>query len=138
VLVDALATNFNLDVVDQVVTNPVQPTELSSRAIGGLKSDLRQSGLQVHAVNQVTVTLNRARNLLAEVGSTVEGVLNGLHGEVRVTTIYNLKNKVYPSFRNIYEDVVKHFTFIQRFAVTSKGLDYNLSQLHFCRRPITI
>jgi len=56
-----------------------------------LESDLRQRGLQVHAVDQVTVALDRARNLLAEVGSAVKRVLNGLHGEVGVTTINNLK-----------------------------------------------
>ena len=34
VLVDTLSTDFDFNVVDQVVTNPVQPTELSTRAIG--------------------------------------------------------------------------------------------------------
>jgi len=91
VLVDALATDFNLNVVDQVVTNPVQPTELSTRAIGYLQSNLRQSGLEVHAMNQITVTLNGAGDFLAEVGGTIEGVLNGLHGEVSVTSVHDFK-----------------------------------------------
>jgi len=122
VLVDALATDFNLNVVDQVVTNPVQPTELSTRAIGYLQSNLRQSGLEVHAVNQITVTLNGAGDFLAEVGGTIEGVLNGLHGEVSVTTIYNLKNKVYPSFRNIYEDVLYTFYLFTKARRNFKGI----------------
>jgi len=100
-LVDALATNFDFDVVDQVVTDPVQPAELSARAVRGLQSDLGQRGLQVHAVDQVTVALDRARNLLAEVRGTVKRVLDGLHGEVGVTTVNNLKNRSYPSFRKI-------------------------------------
>jgi hypothetical protein len=54
-------------------------------------------------VNQVAVALNRASDLLAEVGSTVEGVLNGLHGEVRVATVNNLEDRLYPPFRDIYE-----------------------------------
>ena len=92
-LVNALATDFNFNVVNQVVTDPVQPTELSTRAVRRLEGDLRQGGLQVHAVDQITVALNRARNLLAEVGSTVKRVLNGLHGEVGVTTVHNLKKR---------------------------------------------
>ena len=90
-LVNALATNFNFNVVNDVVTDPVQPAELGTRAVRGLQGDLRQRGLQVHAVNQITVALDRARDLLAEVGSTVKRVLNGLHGEVGVTTVNDLE-----------------------------------------------
>jgi hypothetical protein len=52
-------------------------------------------------VNQITIALDGAGDLLAEVRGAVERVLDRLHGEVGVTTIYNLKNKRYPSFRNI-------------------------------------
>jgi len=90
-LVNTLATDFNFNVVNQVVSNPVQPAELSTRAIRWLELHLRQSGLQVHAVDQITVALDSAGDLLAKVGSTVEGVLNGFHGEVSVTTINNLE-----------------------------------------------
>ena len=90
-LVNALATDFNFNVVDQVVTDPVQPAELSARAVRGLQSDLGQRGLQVHAVDQVTVALDRARNLLAEVRGTVKRVLDGLHGEVGVTSVDHFK-----------------------------------------------
>ena len=100
-LINALTTNLNLDIIDEVVTNPVEPTELRARAVRRLKGDLRQGGLQVHAVNQITVALDGAGDLLAKVRGAVERVLDRLHGEVGVTTIYNLKNKVYPSFRNI-------------------------------------
>jgi len=31
--VNALTTNLNLDVVDEVVANPVEPTELRARAV---------------------------------------------------------------------------------------------------------
>ena len=92
-------------------------------------------------MDQITVALDGAGDLLAEVGGAIEGVLNGLHGEVSVAAIDYLKDKKYPSFRNIYE-VVFHYKyilpFIIRAVVTSKGLDYNLSQLHCCSRPITI
>jgi hypothetical protein len=52
-------------------------------------------------VDEIAVALDRAGNLLAEVGSTVEGVLNGLHREVRVATVNNLEDRLYPPFRDI-------------------------------------
>ena len=92
-LINALTTNLNLDIIDEVVTNPVEPTELRARAVRRLKGDLRQGGLQVHAVNQITVALDGAGDLLAEVRGAVERVLDRLHGEVGVTTIYHLKKR---------------------------------------------
>ena len=92
-LVDALTTDLNLNVVDEVVTDPVEPTELSARAVGRLEGNLREGRLEVHAVDQITVALDRAGDLLAEVGSTVEGVLNRLHREVGVAAIHHLKKR---------------------------------------------
>jgi hypothetical protein len=91
VLVDALATNLNLNGLDQVVANPVEPAPLGTRAVAGLQGHLGQSRLQVDAVNQVTVALNRAGHTLAEAGRAVERVLNRLHGEVGVATIDRLE-----------------------------------------------
>lgn len=93
VLVDTLTTDLDLHVLDQVVTRPVQPAELGTRAVGRLQRHLGQSRLQVHTVDQVTVTLDRARHLLAEVRGTIERVLNGLHGEVRVTAVNHLEER---------------------------------------------
>ena len=93
VLVDALTTDLNLNVVDEVVTDPVEPTELSTRAVGRLKGNLREGRLEVHAVDEITVALDRAGDLLAEVGSTVEGVLNRLHREVGVAAIHHLEKR---------------------------------------------
>ena len=90
-LVNALTTNFNFNVINDVVTDPVEPTELSARAVGRLEGDLWEGRLEVHAVDQITIALNGAGDLLAEVGSTVEGVLNRLHRKVRVTTVHDLK-----------------------------------------------
>jgi len=42
-------------------------------------------------VDQITVALDSAGDLLAEVGSTVEGVLNRLHGKVGVAAVHHLK-----------------------------------------------
>jgi hypothetical protein len=100
-LIDTLTTDFNFDVFDKVVAGPVEPTELSSRTIRGLEGHLGEGGLEIHTVDQITVTLDGACHLLAEVGGSVERIFNGFHGEVGMTTVNNLEDKGYPSFRNI-------------------------------------
>ena len=91
VLVNALAANLNLHGLDEVVAHPVEPAELGTRAVRSLEGHLGQRGLEVHAVDQVTITLDRARHALAEARRAVEGVLNGLHGEVRVAAVHHLE-----------------------------------------------
>jgi len=91
VLVDLLSADLELDVVDQVVTNPVEPAELGTRAVRGGERDRGESGLEVDAVDQVAVAADRACDLLAEVGRAVEGLLNRLHGEVCVATVDHLE-----------------------------------------------
>ncbi len=90
-LVDALATDFDLNILDDVVTDPVEPAELGARAVGGLELHLGESRLEVHAVDQITIALDSASDLLAEVRGTVERVLNGLHGEVSVAAVNHLE-----------------------------------------------
>ena len=90
-LINALATDLQLHIADQVVAHPVQPPELGTAAIGGQDVHAGQSGLQVNAMDQIAVTLDSACHLLAEVGCTVEGVLNGLHSEVSVPAVHHLK-----------------------------------------------
>jgi hypothetical protein len=48
-------------------------------------------------VDQVAVALNSASHLLAKVGSTIEGVLNGFHRKVGVATVDNLEDRLIPS-----------------------------------------
>jgi len=91
VLVDTLAADLELDLLDQVVASPVEPAELGTRAVRGQQLDLRQCGLEIHTVDQVTVALDRARDRLAETRGTVERVLDGLHGEVRVAAVHDLE-----------------------------------------------
>ena len=91
VLVDALAANLNLHGADEVVAHPVEPAELRTRAVGRLESHRGQSRLEVHAVDQIAVALNRARHTLAEARRAVERVLNGLHGEVGVAAVHHLE-----------------------------------------------
>ena len=91
VLVDALAANLQLNPVDEVVTDPVEPAELGAAAVGRRQGDGGERGLEVDAVDQVAVALDRARHLVAEAGVAVEGVLDRLHGEVRVAAVHELE-----------------------------------------------
>jgi len=91
VLVDALAANLELDALDEVVADVVEPAELRTRAVRRLQGNRRQRGLEVDTVDKVTVALDGARHALAEARGAVERVLDGLHGEVGVAAVHDLK-----------------------------------------------
>ncbi len=91
VLVDALTTDLELDGLDKVVANPVEPSELGTRTVRPRDDNRGESRLEIHAVDQITVTLDGAGHLLGEVGGAVERVLDGLHREVSVTTVDQLE-----------------------------------------------
>ena len=76
VLIDTLATDLELDVLDKIVADPVEPAELGTRAVRREELNLGERGLEVDAVDQVAVALDRACNLAAEAGRAVKGVLN--------------------------------------------------------------
>ena len=91
VLVNALTTDLELNFLDQVVTRPVQPAELSTRTVRRSDGYLREGSLEIHTINQITVTLDSAGHGLAKARGTVERVLNGLHGKVSVATVNRLE-----------------------------------------------
>jgi hypothetical protein len=91
VLVDALTTDLELNLLDKIVTRPVQPAELGTRTVRSSDGYLREGSLEIHAVDQVTVALDRAGDSLTETRGTVERVLDGLHGEVSVATVNRLE-----------------------------------------------
>ena len=93
VLVNALAADLNLNVADEVVTDPVEPAELGARAVRRREGHAGERRLEVHAVDQVAVALDRACHLATEARRAVEGVLNGLHREVRVAAIHHLEER---------------------------------------------
>jgi len=117
VLINLLSTDLDVDVVDKIVTDPVEPAELRARRIRRRKFDLRKRRLEVNAVNEIAVTGDRALHLLAEVRRTVERLFNGFHGEVRVATVNDLEDKVIPSLSGYFG------------AVALQGLDYNLDSV---------
>ena len=80
-------------------------------------------------MDEITVALDGAGDLLAEVRGAVKRVLDGLHGKVSVTPINdfeNIKKSENPPFRDIYRG--RH---------SLKGLDYNLSMLCAHDAPFT-
>lgn len=87
VLVDALATNFDLGVLDKIVAEVIEPTEL----LTGRDRDLRDCDLKVYTREKITITRNSACHALAEVSRAVEGLLDGFHREVRVASVNNFE-----------------------------------------------
>ena len=93
VLVDLLATDLNVDVVDHVLAEVRHPRELDIARVAAenTRVDLGERDLDVDTRDKVAVTRDRALHTLAEVADTVERLLDGLHREVRVATVELLK-----------------------------------------------
>jgi len=87
--VNALTTDLELNRLDETVTDVVEPAEAVQGA-DRRKVNRRENNLDVCAVHQVGVTVDHRCNALVEVGLAVEGHLDGLHREVRVTLVENL------------------------------------------------
>jgi hypothetical protein len=91
--VDALATDLNLNLRDELLTGEVKPTGIDAagtRSVLKRLADLRESHLKVSAVSQITVTGDGAGHTATEVSLAVESLLDRLHGEVSVTLVGNL------------------------------------------------
>jgi len=88
--VDTLATNLELNHLQQSVTNVAQPTEALQAGRGSRKVDGGEHNLDVRAVHQVSVTVDHCRHTLVEVGLAVEGNLDGLHCEVGMPLVEDL------------------------------------------------
>jgi len=85
--VNARPTDLDLDLLDEAVTNVVEPPETIS---GNREGDLGKSDLNVRAVHQVGVTGDDGSDTSSEVSLSVEGDLNRLHSEVGVPLVENL------------------------------------------------
>ena len=83
VLVDLLPADLHGDIAEQGQAERLDP--LGRAGQGG---DVR---LEVGARDQVTIAADRARDALAEVGKAIEGLLDGLEGEVSVPAVHNFE-----------------------------------------------
>jgi hypothetical protein len=84
--INALTTNLELNGVDEVMAEGINPAERGTR-----DGDRGNVNLEVHTVDEITVTGDSAGNTLAEVSGTVEGLLDRLHGEVSVASVDHLE-----------------------------------------------
>ncbi len=87
VLVDALATDGQFNVVDGTLGNPVAIT----RGSGG-GSRLIGLQLDVHVTNQITVTGDGHGHAAGVGGGTVHGLFDVLHREVSVALVFGLED----------------------------------------------
>jgi hypothetical protein len=91
--VNALATDLNLNLRDELLTGEVKPTGIDIASTGSVLeglANLGESNLKVGAVRQITVTGDGAGHTATEVSLTVESLLDRLHSEVGVTLVANL------------------------------------------------
>ena len=96
--VNALTTNLDLNLSDDLLSGEVQPTGIdtggSSSAGVGTDThelvDLGESHLKVGAVSKITIAADRALDTTTEIGLSVEGLFNSLNGKVGVASVSHL------------------------------------------------
>jgi hypothetical protein len=89
--VNALTTNLNLNLRDELLTGEVQPAGINgTTSVLHLLVDLGQGHLKVGAVGKITIARDGASHTATEISLTVEGLLDGLHSEVSVATVSHL------------------------------------------------
>jgi len=90
--INALATNLDLNLRDNLLTGEVKPTGINTvlgRALH-LLVDLGESNLKVSAVSQITVAGDSAGHTATKIGLTVESLLNRLHSKIGVALVAHL------------------------------------------------
>jgi hypothetical protein len=96
--INALATNLNLNLSDELFSGEIQPTGINTRVVGGggvsanthQLVNLRKSHLKISAVGKITITADRALDTTTEIGLSVEGLLNRFNSKVGVTSVSDL------------------------------------------------
>ena len=87
VLVDALTTDGQFNVVDGTLSDPVAVIDEGRRgSVGGSRLEL-----DVHVTDEITVTGDSHGHAAGVGGSTVDGLLDVLHGEVSVALVFRLE-----------------------------------------------
>jgi len=92
--IDALASNLDLNLGDQLLSGEIQPTSIDGVVSGGNTGgvthelvDLGKSDLKIGAVSKITVSADNAGNTATEIGLAVESLFNRLNSKVCVTTV---------------------------------------------------
>jgi hypothetical protein len=85
--VDALASNLNFYLGDQLLSGAVQPTGIYVARSVVLLVDLGKSHLKVCAVGKITISADCACYAAAEIGLARECLLNTFHSKVSVASV---------------------------------------------------
>jgi len=85
--INALSTNFNFNVVNEVVSWVVKP----AGEVGIALVNFRKSNLEVCSVGQITVAGNCALNTATEVTASIESLFNRFHSKVGVSAVCYLE-----------------------------------------------
>ena len=90
--VDALATDFNFYLGDELLTREIEPTGVYTAArqavgVGHVLVDFGESYLEVCSVSKITISGDSAGYTAAEIGLAVEGLFDGFHREVSVSAV---------------------------------------------------
>ena len=89
--VNALATDLNLNLRDELFTGEVEPTGIDATLVSAgafeTLSDFGKSDLKVSAVSQITVAADSAGHATTKVGLTVKSLFNRLHSKVGVSLV---------------------------------------------------
>jgi hypothetical protein len=96
--VDALTTNLNLNLSDELFSGEIQPTGINAgcASSAGVSTDTHQlvdlgkSHLKISAVSKITITADRALDTTTEIGLSVESLLNRFNSKVGVTSVGDL------------------------------------------------
>jgi len=96
--VNALATNLNLNLGNELLAGVIQPTSVDARAgesvgensvVSHVLVDLGKSNLKVCAVSKITISADNACNAAAKIGLSIESLLNRLNRKVCVSAVCN-------------------------------------------------
>jgi len=92
--VNALATNLNLNLSDELLSGEIQPTGINTSVVASGVSanthqlvDLGKSHLKISAVGKITITADRALDTTTEIGLSVESLLYRFNSKVGVTSV---------------------------------------------------
>lgn len=88
--IDALATNGNLNLVDDGVSDRVDPVD-SVRAVGTVGFDGGQGEDKVTAADQISIALNAAGKAATKSSLILEGLFHALNSEISVSAIHQLE-----------------------------------------------
>lgn len=82
--INLLSTNFNRYFINQIVSNLVTPTDVST-------SHSWQSNLEINFMDKITISRNSATYLATKIYSTVKGLFNRFNCKVCMSSIYNFE-----------------------------------------------